>query len=70
MGNIQIGNNRSNYGWGNIDQILQATSTPENVEDLVEWVWMESIDKENLTHKNKLNSVLLPISFPIGRCFR
>ena len=60
-------------GWGNLDQNWTDSEimfkTPEKENELVTFSFMESL-KDRKQYRHDLNFTILPVAYPIGKCFR
>ena len=59
-------------GWDSLynDTIEDLTLTSESTQNLLDVVFLQSLNKEREFYYNKLSYTGLPISYPLGRCLR
>ena len=72
-GNISPTKPSVDVGWGSLDQNLTEMETmfktPEKDDKLVYFSFMESL-KDRKQYRHNLNFTVLPVAYPIGKCFR
>ena len=77
VGNIypredNLGFKDTKLGWDSLynDTIKDLTLTSESTQNLLDVVFLQSLNKEREFYYNKLSYTGLPISYPLGRCLR
>ena len=73
FGNIVSWEKSIDVGWGNLNQnwieMKTLFKTPVKEKELVSFSFMESlIDRKQYQHN--LNFTVLPVAYPLGKCFR
>ena len=72
-GNISPTKDSVDVGWGNLDQnwteFEAMFKTPNKESELVLFTFMESL-KDRKQFRHNMNFTVLPVAYPIGKCFR